>query len=146
MSTTESENKELVRRYLAAFNDRDRETLDRLLAEDAVEHGVHEQIEGAAAIIDFLAGHFEAFPDYSGSMEAVVAEDDLVTVRYTARGTHTGEYKGLEPTGHQAEWTGISIYRVADGEIAEIWVEEDRLGLLEQLELVDRPAHAHLRL
>lgn len=146
MSTTEAENKALVRSYLAAFNDRDHDALRDLLAEDAVEHGVHETLEGAPAIVDFLAGHFEAFPDYAGTTEAMVAEDDLVTVRYTARGTHTGEYKGLEPTGHQAEWTGISIYRVEDGEIAEVWVEENRLGLLEQLELVDRPPHAHLRL
>lgn len=146
MSGDEAETKDLVRRYLAAFNDRDRETLHEILAEDAVEHGVHEKIEGAAAIVEFLEGHFEAFPDYSGETEAMVAEADLVSVRYTARGTHTGEYKGLEPTGHQAEWTGISIYRVEDGQIAEIWVEENRLGLLEQLELVDRPPHAHLRL
>lgn len=145
-SATATDNEALVRQYLAAFNDRDRETLLDLLADDAVEHGVHEDISGADAIVEFLDGHFEAFPDYSGTTEATVADGDLVTVRYTARGTHTGEYKGLEPTGHQAEWTGISIYRVEDGEIAEVWVEEDRLGLLEQLELVDRPPHAHLRL
>lgn len=146
MSDTPTDPVALVNDYLAAFNDRDHETLHELLAADAVEHGVHEEIEGAEAIVEYLEGHFEAFPDYTGSTEAVVAQDDLVTVRYTARGTHTGEYKGVDPTGHQAEWTGISIYRVGDGEIVEVWVEEDRLGLLEQLELVDRPAHAHLRL
>lgn len=146
MTDTASANQDLVRRYLAAFNDRDRDTLSEILAEDALEHGVHEQLHGYEAIVDFLDGHFEAFPDYSGTTDAVVAQDDLVTVRYTAKGTHTGEYRGLDPTGHQAEWTGIAIYRVEDGEIAEIWLEEDRLGLLEQLELVDTPPHAHLRI
>ena len=146
MTDTAADNRALVRRYLAAFNDRDREALEELLAEDAVEHGVHEELRGYEAIVDFLEGHFEVFPDYSGTTEAVVAEDDLVTVRYTARGTHTGEYRGLEPTGHEARWSGIAIYRVEDGRIAEVWLEEDRLGLLEQLELVDRPPHAHLRI
>ncbi|PSQ14735.1 DUF4440 domain-containing protein, partial [Halobacteriales archaeon QS_7_68_65] len=61
--------------------------------------------------------------------------------RYTVRGTHTGEYRDIEPTGHTAKWTGLAIYRVEDDEIAEIWLEEDRLGLLEQLEVVDPPAH-----
>lgn len=142
----EAENKELVFEYLAAFNDRDRDRLADLLAEDAVEHGVQGDIEGYQAIIDYLESHFEVFPDYTGSTEAIVADDDLVTVRYTAKGTHTGEYRGVEPTGHHASWTGISMYRVADGEIAEVWVEEDRLALLEQLEIVDTSDPAHLRL
>lgn len=144
MST--EDNKQLVRQYLAAFNDRDRERLADILAEDAVEHGIHEELHGFQAIVDYLDGHFEAFPDYSGSTEAMVAEHDIVTVRYTAKGTHTGEYRDLEPTGHRAEWSGIAMYRIDDGEIAEVWLEEDRLGLLEQLELIDPPTQAHLRI
>lgn len=146
MTNDASDNKALVREYLGAFNDRDRDAMGELLAEDAVEHGVHGEIHGREAIVDFLAGHFEAFPDYSGTTEQIVAEGDNVTVRYTARGTHTGEYRDVEPTGHTAEWTGIAIYQLEDGEITEIWLEEDRLGLLEQLELVDSPPAAHLRL
>lgn len=146
MSDATSDPAAIVRQYLRAFNERDRDTLADLLAEDAVEHGVHEELRGYEAIVDFLEGHFEAFPDYSGTTEAVISKDDMVTVRYTANGTHTGEYRDVEPTGHHADWTGIAIYRVEDGEIAEIWLEEDRLGLLEQLELVDQPTQAHLRL
>ena len=146
MTDDPAANRALVRRYLAAFNDRDRAAMADCLAPGAVEHGVHEELEGREAIVDFLAGHFEAFPDYSGTTEAMIAEGDAVTVRYTASGTHTGEYRDVDPTGHRADWTGIAIYRIADGDIAEIWLEEDRLGLLEQLELVDTPASAHLRL
>ena len=146
MTTTTSENRALVRRYLRAFNDRDRETLADLLADDAVEHGIHEELHGAEAIVEFLDGHFEAFPDYSGTTEALLADDDHVTVRYTARGTHTGEYRGVEPTGQAAEWTGMAMYRIEGDEIAEVWLEENRLGLLEQLELVVPPPQAHLRL
>ena len=137
---------DLVRRYLRAFNDRDRETLTDLLAEDAVEHGVHEELRGVDEIIGFLEGHHEAFPDYAGRTEATIAEGDHVAVRYAASGTHTGTYRDVEPTGHQAEWTGIAIYRVEDDRIAEVWLEEDRLGLLEQLELLRSPPQAHLRL
>jgi steroid delta-isomerase-like uncharacterized protein len=135
---------ELVRQYLDAFNDRDRERLAGLLAEDVVEHGIHEELHGPEAVVEFLDAHFEAFPDYSGSAGAIVADGDLVAVRYTVEGTHTGEYQGVEPTGHRVEWTGIAMYRVEDDRIAEIWIEEDRLGLLEQLEVVDRPAHLRL--
>jgi len=144
MSAIQEENKELVRRYLHAFNERDRDTMSELLAEDVVEHGIHRELHGFDEIMEFLQAHFETFPDYSGTTEAMTAEDDLVTVRYTVRGTHTGEYRDVEPTGHTVEWTGIAIYRVDDGEIAEIWIEEDRLGLLEQLEVVDPPGHLRI--
>lgn len=139
MST--DDNKELVRRYLAAFNDRDRESLRELLAEDVVEHGTHETLRGFEAIESFLDEQFRAFPDYSGTTEAMVAEGDTVAVRYTVRGTHTGKYREVDPTGHTVEWTGTGFYRIEDGEIAEIWLEADRLGLLDQLEVLDPPAH-----
>ncbi len=144
MGTSTPDHEAIVRRYLNAFNDRDRETLRALLAADVVEHGVHEELHGPDAVVDYLDAHFETFPDYTGETEAMAAKDDLVTVRYRVSGTHTGEYRDVEATGHTAEWTGIAIYRIADGEIAEIWIEEDRLGLLEQLEMVDPPAHLRL--
>jgi steroid delta-isomerase-like uncharacterized protein len=141
--STES-NRELVSRYLQAFNDRDRDTLAEVLAEDVVEHGVSDELHGVEEIMGFLDAHFEIFPDYTGTTEATVAEDDTVVVRYTVSGTHTGEYQGIEPTGHTVEWSGVGIYRIEDEEIAEIWLEEDRLGLLEGLEVVERPAHLRI--
>ena len=101
-------------------------------------------MRGVADILQFQRSHFDVFPDYAGTTDAVVAQDDLVAVRYTVSGTHSGEYRDVEPTGHTVEWTGMSMYRVEDGEIAEIWLEEDRLGLLERLEVVDPPAHLRL--
>ena len=141
--STESKT-ELVRRYLQAFNDRDRDTLSEVLSEDVIEHGVSDELHGIEEIMGFLDAHFEVFPDYSGTTEAMVAEGDTVVVRYTVSGTHTGEYQGIEPTGHTVEWTGVGIYRFEGDEIVEIWLEEDRLGLLEGLEVVERPAHLRI--
>ena len=142
----ESQSTTVVRSYLQAFNERDRKRLNTLLASDVVEHGVHDTLKGRDAVVQYLKGHFEAFPDYSGENHEMIAEGELVAVRYTARGTHTGEYKDIEPTGLPATWTGIAIYHVDDGKIDEIWLEEDRLGLLEQLQYVDTTEPAHLRL
>lgn len=144
MSSTIQTNKDLVRRYLNAFNNRDRNRLSDLLADDVVEHGIHDELHGVDDILDFRQRHFETFPDYAGETKDLIAEDDLVTVRYSVSGTHTGSYRDVEPTGHTAEWTGIAIYRIEDDRIAEIWLEEDRLGLLEQLEVVDPPAHLRI--
>lgn len=138
--------KSIVRSYLEAFNDRDHDTLAELLADDATEHGIHETLHGFEEIRDYLEAHFRVFPDYRGRTHAIIAEDDLVAVRYSASGTHTGEYQDLEPTGLGASWTGIAMYRVEGDEISEIWIEEDRLGLLEQLEYLSEAEPAHLRL
>jgi steroid delta-isomerase-like uncharacterized protein len=143
MSTPE-ESTDLIRRYLSAFNRRDRDTLRELLAEDVVEHGVHRELHGPDRVVEVLDAHFQTFPDYSGEAGAVVAEDDTVAVQYRAEGTHTGAYQDVEPTGHTVEWTGLSMYRVENGRIAEIWIEEDRLGLLQQLELVEPPGHLRI--
>jgi len=144
MSSQERENEEVVRKYLAAFNDQNPESLSEYLAENVVEHGIHDELHGIEEIQTFLDRHFEIFPDYSGTTDAVVVDDDVVTVRYSVSGTHSGTYMGVEPTEQTAEWTGIAMYRVENGLIQEIWLEEDRLGLLEQLEVYDPPAHLRI--
>jgi len=141
MAGTDDTNEELVRDYLRAFNERDHDRMTELLADDVVEHGMGEELHGPDEILDFLDAHFQTFPDYSGTTGRMVADGDTVAVQYTVSGTHTGEYRDVEPTGHKAEWTGLAMYRIEDDRIAEIWIEEDRLGLLEQLEVLDPPAH-----
>ena len=43
----------------------------------------------------------------------------LATARNIPVG-HEGEYRDVEPTRHTVEWTGMAMYRVEDGQIAEI--------------------------
>ncbi|GAC1376676.1 MAG: hypothetical protein NVS2B12_35960 [Ktedonobacteraceae bacterium] len=56
---------------------------------------------------------------------------------------HQGNFQGLAPTGKQVMMTGIDIQRVANGKIAENWVNLDVLGLLQQLGAIPSPQHAH---
>jgi predicted ester cyclase len=56
-------------------------------------------------------------------IEDLIAEQDRVAVRYTARATHAGELFGVPPSGRTVTMTGIEIYRLADGRIAEYWAE-----------------------
>ncbi|MGH3785214.1 MAG: ester cyclase [Pseudonocardiaceae bacterium] len=56
-------------------------------------------------------------------IEDLIAENDRVAVRYTARATHVGELFGAHPSGRIVTITGIEIYRLTDGRIAEYWGE-----------------------
>ncbi|MEF8772612.1 ester cyclase [Halodesulfurarchaeum sp.] len=137
MSGDETDTKAIVKEYLKAFNEQDYEALKKRAAEDMVEHGTEEVLEGIDEVVEYLQSYYEMFPDYAGQMDAIMAEDDLVTIRYTAQGTHTGSYKDIDPTGQYVEWPGMAMYRIEDDQIAEVWVEEDRLSLVEELKNFD---------
>ena len=83
-----------------------------------------------------------AFPDLHVEVDLVVAEADLVSVRWTARGNNTGTGNGIPATGKAVEISGTTIFRFEDGAIAEEWTSGDSLGLLKQLGLMPPPSSA----
>jgi predicted ester cyclase len=71
--------------------------------------------------------------DWDMVIDEVIAEGDRVMVRWTFHGTHQGEFHGLPPTHRGVTYTGINIFRIAHGRIAEIWDISDRLWMWQQL-------------
>ena len=67
------------------------------------------------------------------TVDLVLAEGDLVAGRWTARGTNTGRWGSVEPTGKRAEFSAVNIFRFANGKVIEIWNDRDDLGLRQQL-------------
>lgn len=129
-------NKEVVRKYVDAilvnrdFSKFSEYTapgfyIDRSAVPEAIagEEGLHTQM-------DMLYG---AFPDLDLSVVNMVAEDDMVVVRFAAPGTHTGEFAGIPATGKHATWKGLVMYHVEGGKITEAWANWDDWGLIEQL-------------
>jgi predicted ester cyclase len=131
-ATTEDENEAIARRWHEdVINNHDLTVLDEILAPDADhDSATFTDNPGPRAVLGaLLAG----FPDVQHTVEAVITEGDLVVIRYRATGTHTGEFQGFAPTGKPVTWTGINIYRIECGRIAEIWSEVDALGRAAQL-------------
>lgn len=77
-----------------------------------------------------------AFPDLHNTINHEVAEGDLVATHVTSTGTMRGELAGMPPSGKQATWDAIHIVRFRDGKLAEHWVVQDQLGMLQQLGFV----------
>ncbi len=84
-------------------------------------------------------GWREAFPDLDVVVDQVIADGDKVAVRWTARGTNTGNGNGITATGKSVETSGIALFRFEDGKVAEEWVSADTLGLLRQLDMLPAP-------
>lgn len=74
-----------------------------------------------------------AFPDITYTVEDLIAEDDKVVARWSARGTHTGDFMGIPPTNKRVRFSGIEVIWVVDGRAVKEWGELDRLGLMAQL-------------
>ena len=77
-----------------------------------------------------------AFPDLQLTIEDVIAEGETVMARWSCRGTHKGDLSGIAPTGKQFTISGVSIARLANGKLAEGWVNWDAQGLMQQLGIV----------
>jgi steroid delta-isomerase-like uncharacterized protein len=131
-TTTEEENAAIARRWHEeAINNHDLSVLDAILAPDAAhDSATFTANPGPRAVLGAL---LTGFPDVQHTVEAVITEGDLVVIRYTATGTHSGEFQGYAATGKRVTWTGINIYRIECGRIAEIWSEVDGLGRIGQL-------------
>ena len=113
--------------------------VEELFAEDCVEHGPLGTIEGREAVGAQLEGFITAFEDFSATVEEAIAEGDVVAMRVTLRGTHAGEFMGLEPTGKSFEITNLIWTRLEDGRIAERWLVPDMLPFLMQVGVEEFP-------
>jgi steroid delta-isomerase-like uncharacterized protein len=74
-----------------------------------------------------------AFHGLQVTVDDIMTVGDKVTARFTARGTHKGEFMGLPPTGKAITMTGIEIFRIKEGKIVELWGEANLMGLMQQL-------------
>ena len=127
------ENKALVRRHLGEAISQDRpEVWDEIMDEGFTLHHplVQRGRAGYRAAVDALRA---GFPDLREEILDIVAEDDRVVVRYMERGTHTGDFLGMPPTGKTYEKHGFALYRIANGRLVEAWFQEDDAGFQQQL-------------
>jgi steroid delta-isomerase-like uncharacterized protein len=134
-SSLQDQNKALAKRAFEELLSSGRfELAEQLYAKDFVNHGLHRDIgldEDQAA----LKGWHQAFSDIAIVPEKLIAEGDLVTIYWIARGTNTGTGNGLPATGKKVELAGITIWRIVNSKIKEEWSAFDQLSMMQQLGL-----------
>lgn len=126
-------NEAVVRRYYEEMvNGGDWSGAAEVIAEDLVQNnpGVAQGRDGVREEMEAFQG---AFADFRIRLDEVVAEGDLVVVRATVSGTHSGDLLGMAATGNAIEFASMDFFRVTDGKLSEHWDVTDRLALLQQL-------------
>ena len=97
------DDKAVVRRWTAAWNDHDPDGAVSLLTEGYVRHDPNgPEVVGPAGSKMLLQAIFDAFPNLRLDEAALISEGGLVSVRYVITGTH----KGVSTASPLAAWTG----------------------------------------
>lgn len=138
MTTMPTDNKDIVRRMNeAVWNEGDLKVIDEYFADDYVGHNpaTPDETRGPEGFREYVQAARSAFPDLDVTTEDLVAEGDRVCRRTRTTGTHEGSYKGIEATGNAVDVSGMIIYRLEDGQIAESWGQNDMMGMMKQLGL-----------
>jgi predicted ester cyclase len=139
------QNKALVRRlFEEGLNQNKPGVIDELIAPNFV---IYEQPPGfphdREGFRQLFATYRKGFPDLHVTFEAEFADGEYVIHRGYGTATHKGEFQGIPPTGKQVKINFIHIWRVANGQMVENWVQMDLLGLMQQLGAIPAPQHAH---
>lgn len=144
MPTLQETNKEVVRQYMQeGVNHGDVSVADQIFAPDFRFHfpGVPAPMD-RAGWAQLTQAFQMGFPNQDTTVNELLADGDKVAARFTFRGTQSGEFQQIPPTGKAVTMTGMAFWRLAGGKIAEHWVETDALGMLQQLGVVPLPQTA----
>ena len=114
-------NKALIKKlFEEEINQKNLTVMESMVTDEYVSHNDSIGSPGGIKQTEkFLAAVFAAFPDTRVTIEDMIAEGDKVVVRNTWRGTFRGPWMGIPPTGKEVTWTGIVIWRIEKGKIAE---------------------------
>ena len=114
-----NESKELLQKWIDAFNSKDIEAVMNCYAGDAVNFQVAagEPAVGHTQIRQDTEEFFKGFPDSWAKIENLLADDDWAAWEWFGGGTFTGEFYGNQPTGKSYELRGCGFFRFKDGKI-----------------------------
>jgi len=122
-----------VHRFYQVYNDHNASLWEQAMAPSYVGHVNGQTIPSREVGKGFVAALLSAFPDIHYSIDDALQSDDRAAVRWSATATHTGILFGLAPTRKKVSMIGMTIFRVQDGQIGELWDVWDEAGLMKQL-------------
>jgi predicted ester cyclase len=138
------QNKAIDRRFFEeVVNKGNLDIIDELFATNFVDHsavpGIAADREGTKQYFAMAHG---AFPNFHSTLDDMFAEGNKVVQRFTARGTHKGEWMGIAPTDKEFTIMGMAIHCITGGKIVENRVSMDMLSVMQQLGIVPPPGEA----
>ncbi len=129
-----NDQKKIVLDYIdAVWNRKDEAALKAKTTSDFIYHLGDQLKFDHTAFMNFLIMTHQAFPDWKVKPDTVIAEGSMVAVQWSGEVTHGGIFHGIPPTGKKITVSGINIYKLTEGKIAEEWEQTDTISILRQL-------------
>jgi predicted ester cyclase len=137
-TTDTEESRTLVEHWFnKILTNHDLTSLDTIALAEILVHKTAMPCEasyyGINGVEDWLGEQWRSFPNLEIAEYFTLAQGDIVVARWKARGRSEGNFLILPPTGKTVEYTGVSMYRIEDGKMAEIWETRNTLGIMQQL-------------
>ncbi len=129
-----------ARWFEEVWNKGRRAAIAEMLAPDGVVHEGKTDAVGPEGFYPFFDRLNAAFSEFRATVHDTIIEGDRACLRWSCRCKHTGDGLGMPATGKTVHATGISIIRVANGQMVECWQNWDMLGILEQIRESERSA------
>lgn len=134
MAASTADNKAIIRRYFReVVNERNLDAIDQLVALSAENQCGGTSFRGPSAWRASTQQVATSFPDMQVTIEGMVAEGNLVAVRWTGRGTHRGEFMGIPATGKAVPMSNLDLFRVENGQITAAWSFPDMMPVMRAL-------------
>ena len=136
MTTLTEQNKVIIRRFFDAWNNRQPDVFDQLMAPDVVRHceaTPNVEIRNLDQVKEFLTRDTATFPDSVQTIKLLIAEDNLVAAWSTYEGTQRGPMGPFPPSGRTAQFDFGAVFRVEVGKITEWWVTWDNMAIMRML-------------
>lgn len=98
-----------------------------------------ENIVGLENFKDYYANFVTGFSDVEFTMIDVFGQDDNIVKHWNFKGTHSGEFFGIPPTGKKVDIEGTTLVKMRDGKIAQEQDFMDNMLFLQQLGILSSP-------
>ncbi len=109
-----------------AMTEKNADMVEEFYHADAVRHTQEGKIEGVDKIKAQTAEFYKNVPDAEGKNIDIICSGDYAVVRWEGKGTPVGAPGSVNVTG-------ITIYKIVDGKVAEEWEEMNSLSLMMQM-------------
>jgi predicted ester cyclase len=107
--------------------------VDEIATPDVVIHANSLEVHGLDGARGLAVALKAAFPDVETTHHGPLSSGDRVAIRWSAEATHGGDYFGTPASGKRVRFEGLDLFHLRDGKIAEVWIEYDNAGVLQQM-------------
>ena len=134
-------HKAAMKRFETMINTADSALAKELIADDAAFYTPASPTplyggEGYLSVVHWMR---KGFSDVQWKIEEMVAEDNIVAVRWTLTGTHDGEFMGIPATGKHISTSVMNFYYFNnEGKVVNDIAAEGMIGILRGIGMLDK--------